>query len=710
MREKDLRYSLRTHHNEQDRFMKLTVDQAIQKAIQTHNKGKIHQANQIYREILKVQPNHPYANHNLGVIAFGIGKIKESLSFLKVALNYDPGNAQFWHSYIDVLMKLEQTGGDETTQEAITIASLEQAKTTNIRNPPPGKLRKLLDLYNRGELETALEKSEILVKEFPKSAILLNIQGTILNELGDLNLSAKTYRVAVTIDPDFVEAYKNLGLTLQAQGKLTTAVVCYNRALFLDQNQADIYFNLANAHNAQGKLNLALIAYENALKLNPAFHEAANNIGIVMQKLGRLEGAIDLFNKAISLKNDYAEAYNNKGVALKEFGKIIDAIEAFNTALDVNPNYVGALNNLGNALKLLGKPEEAMSSYQRALKVDPYNAEVHRQISLIKKYTREDPQIKTVSTLLDYSELDDYSRCHLSYAYAKMNEDIGDIESALSHYIRGGKLCQKLHSYNFEQDIKLFNAIKTTSSQLTHLSLDNNRNYDNFIPVFIVGMPRSGTSLVEQIMSSHSRVTGAGELPYVAQFGTDLIVGNTTPRSDEILEFRHNYLSKIERRASNTKLVIDKMPHNFRYLGLICAALPEAKIVHVKRDAKATCWSNFKHYFQSKGLGYSFDLLDTVNYYRMYEELMYFWGEVFGERIYTLDYESLTLNQEIDSRCLIDFLGLSWENSCLEPENNMRPVLTASSQQVRRKLYRNSASNWRKYEPFIGGIFNKLNP
>jgi hypothetical protein len=221
-------------------------------------------------------------------------------------------------------------------------------------------------------------------------------------------------------------------------------------------------------------------------------------------------------------------------------------------------------------------------------------------------------------------------------------------------------------------------------------------------------MPRSGTTLIEQIICSHTRVTGAGELNFVSQFGEKLAYGQITASSATLRLFRAQYLAEVAKKAEGRQFIIDKMPVNFRYIALICAAFPEAKIIHVQRSAKATCWSNFKHYFVSNSYGYSYNLVDTVRYYSLYMELMQFWNRNYANCIYHLDYDTLTENQEAETRSLIDHLGLKWEDACLSPETNNRSVRTASQQQVRQKVYQGSSENWRKYEPYLDGAFDSL--
>jgi hypothetical protein len=221
-------------------------------------------------------------------------------------------------------------------------------------------------------------------------------------------------------------------------------------------------------------------------------------------------------------------------------------------------------------------------------------------------------------------------------------------------------------------------------------------------------MPRSGTSLVEQIISSHPTVTGAGELTSVFQYGFNLATNSMKITQGDLEKFRANYLTDLNTISNGKNIITDKMPHNFRFIPLICAAFPEAKIIHTKRNAAATCWSNFKHYFASNGLGYSYDLEDVVAYYDLYADLMGLWMEDYSDQIYTLNYEKLTIDQEAETKALIQYLDLEWDEACLSPQNNRRNVRTASKQQVRQKVYQRSSEAWRKYEPFLGNLFSTL--
>ena len=298
--------------------------------------------------------------------------------------------------------------------------------------------------------------------------------------------------------------------------------------------------------------------------------------------------------------------------------------------------------------------------------------------------------------------------CHINFGLAKACEDLGELKQAFIHYNEGNSLRKKLLKYNISRDIKLFKLIKSNYPAISKNSIDINNLQTNITPIFIVGMPRSGTTLVEQIVSSHSLVTGAGELPFVDQFGRLLNEGLTEINKDNILEFRENYLRKLKNCSYNKGIVTDKMTSNFLYIGLISTALPEAKIIHVKRNPAAVCWANYTQYFDSKELDYCYDLDDVVYYYKLYRNIMKFWEYSLSNKIYNLDYELLTVNQEKETQRLIQHIGLGWDQKCLKPQENFRNIATASNLQVRKKVYQKSSQKWKKYKPFLNDKLDNL--
>ena len=266
----------------------------------------------------------------------------------------------------------------------------------------------------------------------------------------------------------------------------------------------------------------------------------------------------------------------------------------------MKPDFAEAHSNLGVTLKELGRLDEALASYTQAIALKHDYAEAHRMLTSMKKFDAQDEQYSKMLELYLDENISEEQRCHINFGLAKACEDLGNFEQAFTHYSEGNKLRKKLLNYDINQDVELFKQLKSSYPKIEKNSPEPCSLANKLTPIFIVGMPRSGTTLVEQIVSSHSQVTGAGELNFAKQFGAAIATGITEVNNEALLDFRHNYLNKLQNVSNGNLIITDKMPQNFRYIALICAAFPEAKIVHVQRNAEATCWSNFKHYFASK--------------------------------------------------------------------------------------------------------------
>jgi Flp pilus assembly protein TadD len=457
-----------------------------------------------------------------------------------------------------------------------------------------------------------------------------------------------------------------------------------------------------------GRLDEAEASYTQAIVLKPDLVEAHSNLGITLKELRRLDEAEASYTQAIVLKPDFAEAHSNLGITLKELGRLDEAEASYKQAIALKPDYAEAYNNLGNSLTELGRLDEAETSYKQAIALKPDYAEAHRHLASMKKFDAQDEQYAKMQELYLDNNISEEQRSHINFGLAKACEDLGDYEKAFVHYSEGNALRKKLLNYDINQDVELFKKIKSNYPRIVKNSLKPDKLLKNPIPVFIVGMLRSGTTLVEQIISSHSKVTGAGELSFATQFGADIANGFTEANNESLLNFRCKYLKKLQNVSNGNLIVTDKMPQNFRFIGLLAAAFPEAKIVHVKRTPAAVCWANYKKYFTSKSIGYCYGLDDVISYHKLYENLMDFWTNTLSKRIYNLDYELLTVNQESETRQLIEYLGLDWDENCLSPQNNTRSVATASNLQVRQKVYQGSSEQWKKYEPFLNGALDGL--
>jgi hypothetical protein len=388
------------------------------------------------------------------------------------------------------------------------------------------------------------------------------------------------------------------------------------------------------------------------------------------------------------------------------------AKEQYEKALLINPKFAPALNNLGAACEIFGLTEQAFNNYTNAINEDPNYSEAHRNLSVIKKYKKNDTQINQMESLYKKTHLTITDRRNLCFALAKVYDDLGENDQFFKFLNEGNDLRKQELNYKFSSSQKTHDGLLKAFKKTPNILYESVQKESNIRPIFILGMPRSGTTLVEQIIASHEKVHGAGELNNLKNIVTPLLENhfnsnNKTINQDDIELIRKQYLDSLIKLNSKEKILTDKMPMNFKFIGYILSAIPEAKIIHVKRDARATCWSNYKHYFSS-GNGFTFNQKDLAKYFGLYSELMNYWHKLFPDKIYELSYEKLTENQKQETEKLLKYCDLNWDKNCLNFHKNTRAIKTASSSQVRKKMYQGSSEAWKKYEPNLQPLLEGL--
>ncbi len=454
-----------------------------------------------------------------------------------------------------------------------------------------------------------------------------------------------------------------------------------------------------------GRLVDALAPLRAAVAQRPDYAEAQNNLGVVLGDLGRLKEAATHYLAAIEQNPNYAEALNNLGCLMKDMNRSKDAIALLDRAIALMPDYVEAISNKGDVLLHLGDYDAAAKELRRAIDLSPNFAPTHRNLSVCQKYTADNPHIQEMETLWSSDALDPTGKGSLGFALGKAYDDMADYDRAFDYFEKANAVLDAHTPYSPVADQRLFQSLKATFGQsVPELRIPTASPR----PVFIVGMPRSGTSLTEQILASHSQVHGAGELDLLENVLQRARIFEQ-PMSEPLLrEIRAGYLGGIGDIETDAPIVTDKLPLNFRWIGFILKALPEAKIIHCSRDARAVCWSIFRHGFATTGNSYQHSMANIAQYYHMYQDLMAFWHERFPGRILDMDYEHLTQNQKRQTERLLEFTGVDWEDGCLEFHKNKRAVMTVSSTQVRRAMYQGSSEAWRNYEAHLGPLLDGL--
>jgi tetratricopeptide (TPR) repeat protein len=508
---------------------------------------------------------------------------------------------------------------------------------------------------------------------------------------------------AALLLPDDAEAHSNLGAALRRSGRLAEAEARYRRALVLRPQAAQVWSNLGNVLRDQGQFKEALTACERSIELNPGLAKSHNGRGNALRDLGRLDDAAASYRCALALDPRYADAYCNLGLVLRAQGRWVEAQQMGRHALEASPECAAALRLLGELSSDRGQFTAAEEYFRRALTHETGCAEALAGLVRFRRMRPEDGEwLEHAQRVLDRGLKSRQEMC-LRYAMGKYFDDLEEPEPAFEHYRRANELAQRLGAGHdreqvtrgIDRIIEVFDAQWSRSLEAAGDGSDR--------PVFIVGMPRSGTTLAQQILAAHPLVFGAGELSYWNDVASGYAAW-TPGEGDALRRLARGYLGVLEGLSSDARRVVDKMPGNFLYLGLIQRALPNARIIHLRRNPLDTCLSI---YFQDFGSlhSYAHDLEDLAHYYRQYLRLMAHWRRVLPEEsIWEVSYEQLVQDAEGTSRLMVKHVGLEWDESCLQFHASSGPLSTFSKWQARQRINTGSVERWRKYQRFLAPI------
>jgi tetratricopeptide (TPR) repeat protein len=434
-----------------------------------------------------------------------------------------------------------------------------------------------------------------------------------------------------------------------------------------------------------------------------------------IHKDGDIEGAIALYQQVLKQEPRQPKALNLLGVAVSQKNNHLQAIALMSQSIALQPQQAEFHNNIGAVYGILGNFEEAGHHYRRAVQLQPDYAEAYFNLASTKRFTEDDPVIPALEAQL--SRVSSHSvrdRCFLHFAAGKIYEDIDQSDRAFEHYQQGNEM-RGAHYDKQQQDQLIERMITVCDRAFLHTRVGKGEPSNR--PIFIVGMPRSGTTLVEQILTQHSDVVGLGELPDIPSIAQTLPnhapTASTYPECLSELDnkvfagFGRSYLKRITKLAPGAKRTVDKLPGNFLHLGLIALMFPNATIIHCRRHPLDTCLSCYFKKFRS-GHQYSFHLEDLGHYYLAYQRLMEHWHQVLPIPIFDLEYEALVHNQEQVTQDLLNFCGLTWEERCLAFHQSTQPVSTASNWQVRQPIYKTAVHRWQKYQSYLTPLIAML--
>jgi len=531
----------------------------------------------------------------------------------------------------------------------------------------------------RGQAEPAIRWRG---KRFPiAAACALAIQE---HRLGNFQSVAEIYGLVLAKVPGYAEGHNNRGVVLQLLKRYDEALACYDKAIVLKPDYANAHFNRATTLKKLARLDEALAAYDRAIALKPDHAEAHNNRGVLLQELRRYEESLASYDRVIAVRPDHAEAYNNRGIVLMSLGDMAEAEKMFARAAELKRDFPDPLFNL----------------------------------AIIRQHQNADTaEAGNIRALLEKPGLAAGDKEHLFFTLGKIYDDCGRYDEAFEYFRQANEIRNSGVKYDGKVVEKLTGEIIEVFSK-EFLAREFGFVPEIRSPLFIVGMPRSGTTLLASILSNHPAVGMAGELPTLgdlaAHLGEFTASGVAYPAAAEYItpavatRVITEYEKRLRRDVGPGKAqVIDKNPLNFRHVGLIAMLFPQARIIHCRRQPLDTCLSNYFQRFPLS-LDYAFDLRNIGHFYGQYARLMEHWRTIPRLKMLEVSYEDTILNTEKTARAMLEFIGLEWDARCLAPHTNPIPVETASQWQVRQPIYQRALERWRHYEKHLGPLREML--
>lgn len=685
-----------------------TAEEALTIAIQHHQAGRLRAAEQIYRQVLSVDAKNADALHLLGVMASQAGQHEVAAGYIRQAIALN-GRVAAYYNNLGVVYN---------------------------------------NLGKRDEAASCYRRAISLQADYADPYSNL---GVIYKMEGKLDDASACYCRAIALKPQNAEFHSNLGVVYREQGKLEAAIACQRRAVELKPDSADAHNNLGVALKEHGKLDEAIASFRRAMAVRPAFADVYSNLGNALKEQGKLDDAVACYRRALELRPEYAEAYGNLGAALIEQGKAVDAEAACRRALELKPDYVEAHLNLASALVEQGKLEQAIAGYRRVLELRPACAEAHYSLGIVREMmgdmaaaadcyraaTRHrgamapaqyklatllggrlsEEEVSAQHRLLQRKDLTDEQRMYLHFGLAYVYDGRGEYAEAAQHLERGNSLQLSW----WRSHGRVYDPIEQSAviDRLIEICTpDFFRRTEGFglpdeTPVFVFGLPRSGTTLVEQILAAHSAVCGAGEIHLASETMNALASDTFNPleglaRLDRETARRvaSQHLEKLQSLAPAAKRIVDKSPDNYMLLGPLACLFPRAKFILCRRDLRDTAVSCWMTHF--KEVRWANDVQYIASRFRAYLRVTEYWRKVLPVPLLEVDYEETVTDLESAARKLVAWCGLPWEPACLDFHLAKRPVGTASSVQVRRPVYTTSVGRWRHYEQPLATLLSQI--
>ena len=678
-------------------------------ATQLQSQGRLQESEHLLQQILQQQPDHAFALHLLGVIAHQVGKQVLSTELIQKAIRFN-GNVALFHANLSEILR-QQKRLDEAVAHGERAVALEPRMAMAHSNLG-------VAYYDRKEYGRAEACQQRALAIAPNFAPALNNMGSIQRERKHKDGALIWYRKAIDAAPDYLEPLNNYGALVLEDDRTREASEALNKALRINPNYPEAICNMGGVHLALEENEAALACYRRALELRPVYIEARMGLARTLQAMDNLPVAEAEAQLALQIDSSHPKAHALLGDIHAELARPELAEAEYNRALSLDPECDDALLGLGHLRMELGHMDKAEDLFQRALEFKPDHLAARIHITQVKKARKGD---RNFAALLEEekrsAQLSENRRMSLHFALGKCYDDTGDYAKAFPHFMAGCKMKRAKLAYDPANAERQFAGLMEIFDRAA-LERLRGAGDPSALPVFVLGMPRSGTTLTEQIIASHPDVHGAGELHDLLRIAERNIAGMTTaiPFPDNLRALDRQtlaawgaeYAAGLKQRAPEAERITDKMPANYFAVGLIHLMLPNAKIIHVNRNPVDTCLSCYTRLFNRKQ-EHTYDLAELGRYYVQYARLMQHWRNVLPAGAFLdVKYEDIVADQEAQARKLIAYCGLEWNEACLDFHNTKRSIRTASVTQVRQPIYTSSVERWRHYEEFLGPLLDAL--
>ena len=645
------------------------INYAFDNAIKLLNDNNLKESIEQLEEILKIQSDHKKSLNLLADIFIKLNKPTESLKFINRVLKIDASNKNTLEKKYKLLLYI----GEES-------AAFDTLLLLNTSHPSINTARELSNYYLKHDDE---EKSDEVIQTFFESDKSYSelYKGIRHVKAGRFKLAEESYKKVLKKDNNNIDALRLLGLLAFKNKNYSIAENLFIRAIKIDQHFHLLWDNLAKVYRIQNKLEKSKKAFKNLIKLDPYNLEALVALGTIYVKLADYDEGIKTYQKVLSLKN------NNPRVYL----------------------------SMGHALKTVGRRKECEDAYHKAITLYPLCGEGYWSLANLKTYKFSEAQILQMENSLD-DKIQEQEKIQMLFALGKAYESKGDYKKSFTFYEKGNWMQRKIVEYNAQENANNIDSIIDFFQKNTSV-IDFNSGYKAQDPIFILGLPRAGSTLLEQILSSHSCIEGTQELHNIMTIGRRIkSLNNSENYLNNLLEldtksikmYGKMFIDETMWARNEKELFIDKMPNNFPHIGLIKMILPNAKIIDARRNPMDGCFSCFKQYF-AKGQHFTYDLDDIARYYKDYLRLMDFWNKFFPGSIHTVLYEDVINNSEEEVRKMLNYLQLPFEESCMDFYKSSRPVKTASSEQVRQPIYKSALNYWKNFENDLSVLSKHFN-